>query len=440
MKIGLTALPLILLSTPQLDAQLPESITKPIIIVSRSGQFAIQGLPSPGGMSTNLKPPSDTSLARLDPALLSFAAENTKQALLATLGLADRWQGRITISLQPVSKAISLQPVSNDNEEILIAAIHYSNGWQYQMQIPEQVDKARLTKALVEALLLEIAHRNSDERRLELPPWLVPGLAAYLAATAPAPLIVEPESLTTRKQRMDNGLKKTRETLRKSGGLSLDQLNWPDRYTDPVRYEASAHLFVTELLRKDGGMFLSAMLAKLHEHLNWQTAFLRAFNFRSLREVDKWWGLHLVQFAGRETRATWSPTEIRAHLDQILATPIEVRHDRDQLPMTIEVPLQQILEEWEFDRQAPILRQKLNRLEALGLRASGLASELVRDYHRALVEYLDRRSKLKVRSEKARPAMLAVADAIIRLNELDLRREVMVVAPPGTPVLSGTPR
>jgi hypothetical protein len=428
-KIGLTALSVIFLSASQLDAQFPESITKPIVIVSRSGQFAIHGLPSPGGASTSLKPSSDTSSARLDPALLSFAAENTKQALLATLGLTDRWQGRITISLQPVSK---------DNEEILIAAVHYSNGWQYQMRIPEQVDKARLTKALVEALLLEIAHRNSDERRLELPPWLVPGLGAYLTATAPTPLIVEPESLTTRKQRMDSGLKQMRERLRKSGGLTLDQLNWPDSSTDPAQYEASAHLFVHELLRKDGGVFLSTMLARLPDHLNWQTAFLRAFNFRSLREVDKWWALQLVQFAGRETRGIWSPAEIRAHLDEILATPIEVRHDRDQLPMTVEAPLQQILEEWEFNRQAPILRQKLNRLEALGLRASGLTYELVRDYHRALAEYLDRRNRL--RSEKSRAAMVAVADTIIRLNQLDLKREVMVAAPPGTPVLSGTPK
>src|SRR5258705_10830708 len=103
--------------------------------------------------------------------------------------------------------------------------------------------------------------------------------------------------------------------------------------------------------------------------------------------------------------------------------------------MAIEAPLQQILEEWEFKRQAPILRQKLKRLEALGLRASGLNAELVRDYHRVLTAYLDRRSRLQ--SEKSRAAMLAVADAIIRLNELDLKREMMVVAPPGTPVLSG---
>jgi hypothetical protein len=423
MNVRLTLLAL--LSVGAIHAQVIDPLTQPVTIVSRSGQFAIHGLPL-NKPTINLTAPSDVIYARLDPALLSFAAENIKQALLSTLGLSDRWQGKISIALYPVTK---------DNEEVVIAAVRYADGWQYHLRVPEQVEKWRLTKVLVEALLLEIAHRNADERRLELPPWLIPGMAAHLIATAPSPLVVQSDTLTTRKQRMDNGLKELRETLRKSGGLTLDQLNWPDSRTDVTLYEASAHLFVHELLRKDNGMFLSSMLARLHDNLNWQTAFLRAFNFRSLREVDKWWTLNLVQFAGRETLSTWSPAEVRAHLDEILATPVQVRHDPNQLPMTIEAPLQQILEEWDFSRQGPILRQKLNRLEALRYRASGLAAELVRDYHRTLVEYIDRRTR--VRNDKSRAAALAAADAIIRLNELDLKREVMVIAPPGTPVLSG---
>src|SRR6059036_3113699 len=106
MNLRLALLSALLLSAGHVRAQVLDP-SKPIVIFSRSGQFAIQGLPL-NKPSLNLAPPSGVSYARLDPALLAFSAENIKQALLSTLGLTDRWQGRIRISLYPVSK---------DNEE-----------------------------------------------------------------------------------------------------------------------------------------------------------------------------------------------------------------------------------------------------------------------------------------------------------------------------------
>jgi hypothetical protein len=409
---------LLLLSAVQVRAALPE----PVAVRSRSGQFAIHGLPL-SKQRFSFIPPTGISYARLDPGVLAISSENIKQALLAALDLTDRWQGRI---------AVSLQPVVRDNEEIVIASVRFTDGWQYQVQIPEHVDKARLTKAIVEVLLLEIAQRGAGDRRLELPPWLASGLAEYITANASSPLIVEAGSLTDRTQPKGDALKKTRETLRSAGSMSFNQLSWPDTQTDRAAYDACAHLFVRELLQKGGGVLLSDLLWRLRDHLNWQTAFLRAGGFGSLRDVDKWWTLNLVQFAGRESFATWSSAELRLQLDEALATPVQVRHDVNRLPMTTQISLQQILQEWDFKRQAPHVRQMLHRLEVLRLRSSGVPNEIINGYHRALSEYLVRRERRLVN------ARTAVTEAVGLLNELDAKRETMAVAPPGAPVLSGT--
>ena len=155
---------------------------KLVTTLSRSGQFTVQGLPASKSLP-GLAPPSDATYVRVDATLFCITAENIKQALLSALERTDGWQSSITVSLQPVQR---------DGEEIVIASVRSRDGWNYRMRVPELVDKRRLTKALVEVLLLEMAQRNAGERRVELPPWLVPGLSAHLDANAAAPLIVEP--------------------------------------------------------------------------------------------------------------------------------------------------------------------------------------------------------------------------------------------------------
>jgi hypothetical protein len=271
---------------------------------------------------------------------------------------------------------------------------------------------------------------------LELPPWLAPGLAAHLAATEAAPLIVDPQSITTRKHRVDYSLKHTRATLATRAGLNLDQLNWPDGRTEPAIYEASAHLFVRELLRRPGGSIaMSDMLSRLRDYLNWQTAFLHAFRFASLREVDKWWTLQLIQFAGRESPAQWSVGEARAQLDRILETPITVRRDADELPIAAQASLQTVLKEWDLAQQRPLLEQKLQHLEALRFRAPPALSALIDEYHRTLSKHLQSRPVSGRAQSVSNPRVLLVT-TIKKLDELDLRKEAVAPLPAGTPTLS----
>lgn len=390
---------------------------------SRSGQFTVQGLPS-GRSTVGLFSSPAVTYVRLEPTLLVITAENIKSALLAELHMNDRWEGDI---------AMSLQPVRRDDEDIVIAAIRAADGWSYRLSVPEQVNKDRFFKAVIEVLLLEISHRGSVERRLELPPWLVPGLAAHVEATTSTPLIMEPESFTTRRRRTRDALRATREALRASGGLTLDDLNWARARVEPALYEASAHLFVRELLRKGGGALFSDMLSRLRDHYNWQSAFLQTFGFRTLRDADKWWTLHLVQFAGSESLSRWSISEVDAQLDSILDTAVQVRLATNELPMTATMPLDRVLQEWEFDRQQPVLRQKLVQLEALRFRAPTNLIMVVSDYQHHLATYMVRRQKIGVRKPATAPAVKTlIADTLQKLNELDVRREIAVGGAPGT--------
>ena len=404
--------------------ELATDTRKFVTTLSRSGQFTVQGLPASKSLP-GLAPPSDATYVRVDATLFCITAENIKQALLAELETTDRWQSSITVSLSPVQR---------DGEEIVIASVRSPDGWSYRMRVPESVNKGRLTRALVEVLLLEMAQRNAGERRVELPPWLVPGLSAHLEANAAAPLIVQPETVTNRRQKVEESVKATRETLRSAGGLTLDDLNWPTERINPIAYEASAHLFVRELLRKGGGVPFNHMLSRLRDHYNWQTAFLQAFGFKSLREVDKWWTLHLVQFAGRNSVSIWSTGELNAQLMDVLNTTVHVRRATNELPVATQVPLDRVLQEWDFARQQTVLGQKLVQLEALRLRAPTNFVGVVAGYRRQLSDYVARRQRF------ARPADTPMVKSLVqetlrKLGELDVRREIAVGGASGTAAL-----
>lgn len=391
---------------------------------SRSGQFTVQGLPASKSL-TGLAPISEAAFVRVDTTLFTFTAENIKSGVLSALEMTDRWQSPVNVSVHPVSR---------DGEEIVIATVRSSDGWSYRMSVPELVDKRRLLRSIVEVVLLEIAQRNAGDRRLELPPWLVPGLSAHLEANASAPLIMEPETYTNRRRKVEESVTATREALRASGGVTLDDLNWPSERINPTSYDASAHLFVRELLRRGNGTQLSNMLSGLRNHYNWQTAFFQAFGFQSLREVDKWWTLHLVQFAGRESLSIWSTGEVNGQLMDVLNTTVQVRHATNELPVATRVPLDRVLQEWDFARQQTVLRQKLVQLDALRLRAPTNLVGVVVGYQRQLSDYIARRQRL------GRPATAPLVKSLVKetlqkLGELDVRREVAVGGASGTAAL-----
>jgi len=398
---------------------------EPVTLRSHSGQFLVRGLP----VGAPRVSPSTNILAyiRLDPALFAVSCERIKEAVLGELGAKDVWKGKIFVSVHPVK---------DDHEPIVITATHYTDGWSYHMDIPEMVDGPRLIKSVVEVLLQEMANRDSRSRlAAELPLWLPEGFAAHLQATILSNFTLEPETRINRGEKGADPLAHAREYLRAHPPLSLDDLNWPTEEqfsgNGGETYRCCAQLFVYELLRlPDGRSCLREMLARLTENLNWQTAFLQAFgaHFQRLLDLDKWWSLHLVHLIGQGFASAWMRPEFCQQLQDILTTSVQVRLSPVELPLTTQVKLQIILGEWEFPRQQPTLREMVTRLKALRLRASAEFIRLVDDYRQTLETYVQRRRDAggsTSRVERSPKSKFIVSETIKRLDDLDARLAVL---------------
>ena len=138
--------------------------------------------------------------------------------------------------------------------------------------------------------------------------------------------------------------------------------------------------------------------------------------------------MHVIHLTGQGLVSAWERAESARQLEDILSTPVQVRVSPQQIPLTTQVSLQSILDEWDFGRQRPVVQQKLDLLEALRLRASHDSARLVDDYRQTLGLYLQRRGKLRGSSRKtdASPAArLIVSDTVRRLNELDAQRQAL---------------
>lgn len=379
---------------------------EPATITSASKQFVVRGLRLADARNTLRQ----ADLILLDPALLAVTCENVRLALQRELGWSREWAGGIFIQLHPARR---------DNQGILITATRASDGWQYRVDMPDEMDPPRLVRGIVEVLLMEYANRKAGERLAELPPWLAVGLAEQLQAgpqgisvLAPTPtalqtrgqipgageaplFVLAPRDPVTRTKIHGDSLASVRERLRAQAALTVDQLNWPaeDQFeaTNALHYVACAHLFVHELMRLRGGVdSLREMLSLSHGYLNWQTAFLRAFepNFQRMIDVEKWWSLTLVGFLGRDTSEVWPLADSRQRLDEVLFTPVKVRLEKDEVPHDSQISLRTLITEWEREQQGPALAQKLAQLAEICPRLDPAVSKLAEAYRAVLENYL----------------------------------------------------
>ncbi len=398
----------------------------PVLARSKSGQFVVRGLPveAPAAGSGNA---DEVDYVRLDPSVLTISLERIKTALLAELRQTDAWRGTIYVTVQPRL---------TDDQPVTISSLRHPEGWNYRMAVPEIISRDRYVRAVVQVLLMEMANRRAGERPAELPPWLVPGLAAQLLADAPTFLIPELYTRTVRLQRPGDSLRPALAAIRAGGSLTLDQLNLPDDdYLDgpqAKRYESCARLLVVSLLRlHGGGESMGRMIAQLPDHLNWQTAFLRAFarHFRRLVDADKWWSLQVVRLTGQEPNRQWTVGETLRQLEDILDTPIEIRDGPDEMPTTTLAGLPAVLQKCDFDRQEPLLSQKMVQLAALLPRAPSGIAGLIEDYRRTLGGYLRDRvppnNAIHHRHSEPPSARMVVNATLQRLARLDARRSAM---------------
>jgi hypothetical protein len=190
-------------------------------------------------------------------------------------------------------------------------------------------------------------------------------------------------------------------------------------------------LFVHELLNlEDGRENLQAFVHSLGSHLNWQTTFLQAFQktFPRLIDVDKWWALSAANFGGRDLMSVWPLQTSWSRLEEILSTPVQVRLQAKELPMATHVTLQTVIGEWDYARQAPILKQKINHLQALRLRSAAELLALLDGYLGTLDDYIARRGKepsQRRKPENTGAVKSLVAATVRRLNQLDSQRELL---------------
>jgi len=402
-------------------AALAASPLQPVTARSTSGQFTVRGLPM-GPPVFAPRSTSEVSYLRLDPTLTAVSLERIRQALGGELGLPEAWRGPINYATFPALE---------DHPQVTVTSVKFANGWGYRVEMPELVDKPRFIRTAVSVLLLEYAHRTALTREVELPPWLVEGLSAELESTALGTLALEPGTGISSSAPHVDALQRARGIVRERGMLTFNQLSLAgDSAIEPEHYSACAQLFVHELLRLRGGPDrVRDMLYRLPRHLNWQTAFLGAFQaqFAKLIDVDKWYLLVATHVAGRDTASKWPAAEALAQLEEVLSTAVEVRTEAQTLPITTGVRLQRLIGEWEFTRQVPVLEVKVAKLDLLLPRAPQKLAILAAGYRQVISSYLRQRSQ-PVRETKVpssfNPRLLA-HQAVRKLDELDKQFEAL---------------
>ncbi|MCX8091432.1 MAG: hypothetical protein N3I86_10990 [Verrucomicrobiae bacterium] len=432
-----------LLSAALVRGGTPDPLLQPPGGVARSasGQFIAYGVAN-----------RDTPLARqlageenflpLEPALVVVACERIKQALATALHDRTPWQGKIFLVAHPARTA---------EEAVTLVAERIRGGWQYRLELPDPIERTRLARALVHALLRERAGRGAREHAPDVPAWLAEGLTEHLMQTRgmellpPAPrwqvggLTLTPLNVSGRWR---DPLDEARRRLREQPPSTFEELSWPGSEQlegpDAAAFRANAQVFVTELLRlPEGPARLNAMLDQLAVCYNWQTAFFRAFDplFQRPIDVEKWWALQITHYTGRDLTRTWSLPVSWARLEEALRVPVEVRRRREELPVAATVPLSTVLREWPFARQETALRERLRALDLLRLRVAQELVGLVDEYRRLLALYLDRRARLGLDAPGVtRPSLdarLLVRETLQRLDELEAMRERLRPLPEG---------
>ena len=382
---------------------------------------------SPGPLKTK----SGQGLIKLDADALLMSAERVRLILLSELGLSYNTGGRIRLILYPASKPDNL---------IGVTSTISPTGWDYGVEIPDQIEGQQLVRGIVHSLLLETANRGQDSRSAELPLWLVEGLTAHLISLG-SDLVVSSIPIgtmlrTLTERRGVDYLRSAREVLRTTPSLGFHELASPRAESlngERLKtYQASAQLFVYELLHtRTGAAGLVRMLRDLPKCWNWETAFLRAFSaeFPRMLDVEKKWSVDVLAFTARDASQVWSSVLCLDRLEDVLAVHAQVRVGSDRLPQRTTLSLREVLMKWEFASQTPVIRQKLSLLEVLRANSSPELVPLIDSYHRTLAVYLQKRSLAghapDNRMQGTVNATLVAQDAIRELDLLDKRREAL---------------
>ena len=395
---------------------------------SHSGQFIVQRVPARNAYRSRLASSFQTNrnYITLDATILPISCERIKETLARQLGRTDPWSGRIFLALYTANSG---------DDPITVTSTRFRDGWQYQLELPDLLDRTEYVRSVIDVLLLEIANRNADDRSAEIPAWLSEGLCQELLFANEIEILLPPPrpgagelalTRTVLSARKENPLAFAHQVLSASPALTFQQLSWPlpEQLTGESGhvYRCSSQLFVKQLLSlPNAAACLRSMLADLPRHYNWQFAFMQAFraHFQRPLDVEKWWALQLEHFTGRDLRETWPAEESWEKFDALVRFPVQVHATSDGLPLPAEVKLQTIIREWEREQQIALLQAKVRQLEQLRLRLAPAFVPLADEYHRTLVTYLEHRDRAWASFRRKAAQRNAAQIANTELDRLD---------------------
>lgn len=364
----------------------------------------------------------------LDAGMVAVSCERIKQAVIAELEGTERQ--KLNFSNQGEGKIYAvLHP--KVGQPVIITPIPTSENLNYRIDLPNQIEAARLIEVITETVLLEMVNRRSTDQFTQIPRWLMQGMAAQVQSAAPETLVLEQHLPMTRVKLRPDPIAEIRKTLKNSSPLTFDELSWPEILSPEkaARYRECSHLLVHELLHlKNGRACLRKMLEVLPNHPSWQVAFMRGFesHFRQLVEVEKWWELTLVNLTGRDPNQVLSHEQSIERIDAALNVPVQVFHDFGALPDQSNLTLQEIVSNWEPARQTQALLKVVSQLRVLRLRVQPEIVALVDDYRTVLENYLQNQEKGLLKRVFTRSDLAELTQSICRrLNVLDQNRTAL---------------
>jgi hypothetical protein len=376
-----------------------------VVVHSHSGQFIVQSPQATPPSLARVAPPSTNSILTLHPDPLAVSAERIKTAVLAELGRPDRWQGRVFLTVDPRGvRGWQATPVAR----------RYTDGWQYSLPLPQEIDGLTLIRSMVHVLLLEIANRDPGPNLPEIPVWLIEALTGQvLSRVGPDPL-AKPNTVSGKYGNAIGQLVSTmseralaeddRQLLKLAFSApppSFEELSLPTfeslRPADGDRYRACCQLlFVSLRSLPQGEQLLGNFLGQLPRHLNWQTAFLNAYApvFPKLLDIEKWWALTVqrVRIAHGGSRLPGS-TGV-AWLEDLGTVEVEVRESARGPLRRERLSLQRLIADWAFPRQVPVLTARQAQFRRLAPSLPDELRVLAEDYAGVLADYIGRRTRL----------------------------------------------
>jgi hypothetical protein len=421
-------------------------IGQPEVVRSRSGQFIVRTVPLPDPPRAVLKLTATSDFVRLLPSFLAVSCERIRHALIQQLGGGSSpWQGKIYVALFPATTS---------NDTVYVTTERFTDGWQYQVRLPQVLGRERYLAAITQVLLLEFANRENPAASAEIPTWLSDGLARSLLSARELQLVLASPSATVNGLAVDttgsvqfqaeDPLKRTHGQLSLNSPLSFHELSWPApeqlQGEAGELFRACSQLFVKNLLAlPEGPACLRALLTELPRHLNWQFAFLRAFHksFERPLDVEKWWTLQTACFAGRDLAQTWAAEESRRKLDEALRIPVEIRSQTNDLPLRGETTMQTIVRDWAPQPRIQVLQAKQDELQMLRVRLVPEMVPLLDGYLSVLSQFLE---QAMIPERGMFPVGLnrkTITDTVKALDALDAQRKSAMArgssTSPGTP-------